>query len=96
MLSGHMRYRRLAWYGVASVLLATSASAEVVKVSLNGLEIGIDGDSGSVVSLRSPHTGEILAAAPDGAGLLDVAYPDRELRAHAARVALFESADRAQ
>jgi hypothetical protein len=57
------------------VLHATSAGAEVVNVTLNGLEIGIDGDSGSVVSLRSTQTGEILSAAPASAGLLDVAYP---------------------
>jgi hypothetical protein len=56
-------------------LITASAHAEVVKVTLNGLEIGIDGDTGSVVSLHSAAAGDILAARADAAGILDVAYP---------------------
>ena len=57
------------------VLAAATADARVLKVRLNNLEIGIDGDTGSIVSFESPHTGLILLATPESAGLLDVAYP---------------------
>jgi hypothetical protein len=55
--------------------MATTAGARVVKVRLNNLEIGIDDETGSIVSLNSPYTGELLEASPEAAGLLDVAYP---------------------
>src|SRR5690606_20325649 len=54
---------------------AASVEAATVTVSLNGLEIGIDESSGSIVSLRSPHTPQILRADANAAGILDVAYP---------------------
>jgi hypothetical protein len=55
--------------------MAASAHAGVTKVTLNGLDIGIDADTGSIVSLHSAATGEMLAARTDAAGILDVAYP---------------------
>lgn len=65
---------RLVCLGLA-LLSAALANAKVVTVTLNGLEIGIDERTGSVVLLRSTHTKEILQAEPQSAGLLDVAYP---------------------
>jgi hypothetical protein len=67
--------KSIRWWALLALLLVSSADAEVVNVSLNGLDIGIDGDSGSIVSLRSPYAGEMLTARPDAAGVLDVAYP---------------------
>jgi hypothetical protein len=46
-----------------------------LKVQLNGLELGIDQQTGSVVSLASSPTGVILRTATPSAGLLDLAYP---------------------
>jgi hypothetical protein len=65
------------WFGIACVALgcSTAANAKVITATLNELEIGIDADTGSIVSLRTAHAGEILRAPEDGAGLLDVAYP---------------------
>jgi len=47
----------------------------VVTLALNGLELGIDQGTGSIVRLACPATGAILEGAPASAGLLDVAYP---------------------
>jgi hypothetical protein len=55
--------------------LAAAAHAKVVTATIDGLEIGIDEATGSLVSLRSPHTGLILEAPPERAGLLDLGYP---------------------
>ena len=65
------------WFGIAYVALgcSTAANAKVLTATLNDLEIGIDADTGSIVSLRTQYSGEILRAPADGAGLLDVAYP---------------------
>jgi len=54
---------------------ASTLNAAVVTVRLNNLEIGIDADTGVIVSLDSPSTGAILRAPAESAGLLDAAYP---------------------
>ncbi len=59
----------------ALLCLVATASAKVVEVRLNNLEIGIDEATGSIVSLASPYMGQLLEANPEAAGLLDVAYP---------------------
>jgi hypothetical protein len=46
-----------------------------VEVTLNGLDIGIDGNTGSIVSLHTAAAGKLLAADAKDAGILDVAYP---------------------
>jgi hypothetical protein len=61
-------------------LLAT-ADANAVKVRLNNLDIGIDDATGSIVSLTSPYTAELLAANSEAAGLLDLAYPTESFTA---------------
>lgn len=58
-----------------ALALPAAAPAAVVTATIDGLEIGIDESTGSIVSLRSPHTGLLLAAPADRAGVLDVAYP---------------------
>lgn len=45
------------------------------RVSINGLEVSIDRQTGSLIELSYPATGIILHALPKSAGLLDVAYP---------------------
>ena len=56
-------------------LVCSSALAGTTTFTLNGLEIGIDQDTGSIVRLGSSSTGELLKAEPESAGLLDLAYP---------------------
>ncbi len=60
------------------VLLTASGlplCAQTRELRLNGLDIGIDEQTGSVVSLRHTQVGTVLQAEPRSAGLLDVAYP---------------------
>jgi len=59
----------------AILLMACTAEAEVFKTSLNGLELGIDKETGSLVYLSSSATGVMLEAPPQSAGLVDMAYP---------------------
>jgi hypothetical protein len=55
--------------------LLASGHAAARKITLNGLEIGIDENNGGIVSLRYPQVGEILATESESAGLLDLAFP---------------------
>ncbi|MEJ7780388.1 MAG: hypothetical protein WKF68_12445 [Daejeonella sp.] len=52
-----------------------------VEVTLNGLKITIDKQTGSITGLDYPGPGKILEAAPERAGLIDVAYPLPEFEA---------------
>jgi len=52
-----------------------TVQAEAQAVTLNGLELGVDDQTGSLIYLSYPATGRILESAPDSAGLLDLAYP---------------------
>lgn len=69
--------RLLARVGCLIVFLITSriVGASVTRVTLNGLDLRIDEQTGSLVYLSYPATGVILQASPESAGLLDVAYP---------------------
>lgn len=58
-----------------SVLAAAKGTAEA---TLNGLRITFDAETGSVVKLEYPGTGEILNTSPDYAGLVDLAYPCKD------------------
>lgn len=55
--------------------LAGAASAATLSVDLNGIKVGLDKRTGSIVSLSRPGPGVVLAASPESAGLVDVAYP---------------------
>ena len=59
--------------GLLLSFLESHAAAR--KMTLNGLEIGIDEKNGGIVSLRYPGLGKILATEPEAAGLLDLAFP---------------------
>ncbi len=65
---------RVIW-ALACYVSSSIAEAGVAKLRLNGLDMGIDKDTGGLVYLASADTGVILQAAPESAGLLDVAYP---------------------
>jgi hypothetical protein len=67
-------WSRLCW-ALLAALAGSSATAETIETTFNGLRIGVDGTTGSIVSLGSASTGTILEARPDAAGLLDLAYP---------------------
>ena len=62
---------------VMALMVAAScwAQAAVLNVQLNGLEVGIDEETGSIVRLSYPATGIILEAPAKAAGLVDLAYP---------------------
>ncbi len=57
------------------VCLRMTCHATVIRADLNGLSIGIDDQTGSIVYLAYPATGVILDATPEVGGLLDLAYP---------------------
>jgi hypothetical protein len=60
----------------------TGAGAEAItEVTLNGLQISFDNQTGSIVGLEYPGAGKILEAKPERAGLIDMAYPIPEFEA---------------
>ena len=63
--------------GVAIFLscVARATEPDTNTFTLNGLEIQIDEQNGSIRYLSYPSTGVMLEASPEAAGLLDVAYP---------------------
>lgn len=56
-------------------------ASSVTEVTLNGLKISIDSQTGSIVGLEHPGAGKILEAKPERAGLIDMAYPIPEFEA---------------
>jgi hypothetical protein len=62
-------------------LCAYEQTAPVTEVTLNGLKISIDNQTGSIVGLEYPGPGQILEAQPERAGLIDMAYPVPEFEA---------------
>ena len=60
---------------LAMVMAASAVNCATLNINLNGLKVGVDRDSGAIVSLASDYTGVILATATDTAGVLDLAYP---------------------
>jgi hypothetical protein len=68
---------------VCLILIATAVMAPapcraqraVLNVQLNGLDVGIDKETGSIIRLSYPATGVILEAPAKAAGLVDLAYP---------------------
>jgi hypothetical protein len=57
------------------VSMSWAAESGVYKTRLNGLDVGVDEQTGSLVYLSYPATGVILEAEPEKAGLIDLAYP---------------------
>lgn len=55
--------------------MSWAVDSGVYRTRLNGLEVGVDEQTGSLVYLSYPATGVILEAAPEKAGLIDLAYP---------------------
>lgn len=53
----------------------SATSAATPTITLNGLTIGVDEETGSILYLAYPEVGVILQATPQAAGLLDMAYP---------------------
>lgn len=50
-------------------------TGKTVDCVLNGLHIGIDAKTGSIVRMTYPGPGDILKSAPEHAGIIDLAYP---------------------
>src|SRR5262245_55577827 len=57
------------------LLFPTEAGSATRKLTLNGLEIGLDESTGGIVSMSYPGVGLILETEPESAGPLDVAFP---------------------
>jgi len=55
--------------------MADDSTQSAVEAVLNGLEISIDGNTGSILSLNYPGPGKMLQAEPAEAALIDLAYP---------------------
>lgn len=58
--------------------IADDSSQGIVTAALNGLEITLDGHTGSILSLDYPGPGKILQAEPSQASIIDMAYPVEE------------------
>ncbi len=61
--------------GVLITLTASAATAKTCEVTLNGLRISIDAQTGSILELEYPGPGKMLKTSQDYAGLVDLAYP---------------------
>jgi hypothetical protein len=55
-----------------------AANESVLKTRLNGLDLWLDRETGSLVYLASPATGVLLEGTGEQSGLLDLAYPTNE------------------
>ena len=55
--------------------MSWAVESGVYRIRLNGLDVGVDEQTGSLVYLSYAATGAILEAAPEKAGLIDLAYP---------------------
>jgi len=73
-------YRFLSVAAGICILLAQTVRAQeaVAMTRLNGIELGIDQQTGSLRYMSSALTGVILDATGDQSGLLDLAYPIKE------------------
>lgn len=60
---------------ISLCISAWASEPNVLKVNFNGLDIGIDRETGSLLQLSSSSTGVILKASAETAGLVDLAYP---------------------
>ncbi|MFN0172886.1 MAG: hypothetical protein ACKV22_41435 [Bryobacteraceae bacterium] len=57
------------------VLLPSTVRGAPRRITLNGLEIGLDENTGGILSLRYPKAGSMLEADSASAGLIDLAFP---------------------
>src|SRR5436190_20644686 len=60
------------------LVCCTSSMADTITSTINGLEIGIDESTGSMVRVAYAPIGVILECPADAAGVLDVAHPLKE------------------
>jgi len=60
------------------LVAAHGANANFYKIRLNGMDLWLDGQTGSIEYLSSPSTGVLLEATREKSGLLDVAFPTSE------------------
>ncbi len=58
--------------------LEAQNSKDVVKATLNGLEIIFDAETGSIINMFHPATGIMLQTTRDSAGIVDLAFPVKE------------------
>jgi hypothetical protein len=60
------------------LMAAQGANDSFYKVRLNGIDLWLDRQTGSIEYLSSPSTGVLLKGTGEQSGLLDVAYPTSE------------------
>lgn len=51
---------------------------KTVEATLNGLNIVLDRNTGSILKMSYPGVGTILDSKPENAGIIDLAYPIKE------------------
>lgn len=61
--------------GLLILVAGAAIGGEKMKVTLNGLDITLDADTGCVLSLDYDGPETMLESSPDRAGLVDLAYP---------------------
>lgn len=64
--------------GLLVLIAAPVFGGEKMKVTLNGLNLTLDADSGCILTLDYDGPGTMLESAPERAGLVDLAYPDEK------------------
>ena len=77
-IAGISKPSRLSVLLFCFLIFSMPISAEqggLLEVNLNSLKFGIDKQTGCIVSISNPDTGEFLKASGDTAGLVDLAYP---------------------
>lgn len=61
--------------GLLVMIAGSALGGEMMEVTLNGLNLTLDADSGSILSLDYAGPGTMLKPLPERAGLVDLAYP---------------------
>lgn len=68
----------LALVAAAAILASSASAAKTVEATLNGLQLSIDADTGSILRMVYPGPGTLLESSPDKASILDAAYPIKQ------------------
>lgn len=71
----------LALLAATAVLATSTSAAKTVDATLNGLQISIDADTGSILRMEYPGPGVMLEQSVDKASTIDLAYPVKPMEA---------------
>lgn len=90
----------LAIFAAAAILATSASAAKTVDATLNGLQISVDADTGSILRMEYPGPGVMLEQGVERASAIDLAYPVKTMEAlrlasrysHGARVTKTDNA----